>query len=454
MFHGLLLLAGMVAAQKDVAAPLQPICSVESHGARGDNFTLNTHAFRAAAAACRDRGKPGARSVVLVPAGVWLTGAFNLTSHMELRLEPGATIAAVTTEAPSEFPALPPFPSYGSCRETGDGIQPPAGYKSRSQALISAFSADDVAIVGAGNQHASASVIDGRGCWWWSRYLNGTAGTLHRCRPQLINFINSTQVEVRGTTLRNPAYWNLHLFNSTRAHIHDGRIETVAQGCTAPPGCKHMFGVNSDGIDVDSSSDVTIERMFIQCDDDSVAIKSGMQAAGQEFGVPTRNVTVHDSVLISNGFAIGSECSGGCEDIVLQNSVVSDANGSASFLLIVKSAKGRGGYIRNLLVHNVTGARMADPNQASNGIGVRFDLESSGTATENITLRDVHIDSCSGLAGRLYGDELTGGIKGLRLINVTVGESPGGWVCKHLVRPAFVNVTPAPDAKGGCMDGY
>ena len=167
----------------------------------------------------------------------------------------------------------------------------------------------------------------------------------------------------------------------------------MAQACNAPS--EHIFGVNSDGIDVDSSSDVIIERMFIQSDDDSVAIKSGMQAAGQQFGVPTRNVTVHDSVLISNGFAIDSECSGGCEDIILQNSVVSDANGSASFLLIVKSAKGRGGYIRNLLVHNVTGAQMADPDQASNGIGVRFDLESSGTVTENITLRDVHIDSCT-----------------------------------------------------------
>ena len=61
-------------------------------------------------------------------------------------------------------------------------------------------------------------------------------------------------------------------------------------------------------------------------------------------------------MLNSHGFAIGSECSGGCEDIVLKDSVVSDAVGSSNFLLIIKSAPGREGYIRNVLLQNVTGA--------------------------------------------------------------------------------------------------
>ena len=110
------------------------VCNVADHGAIGDNATVNTASFRAAAAACADRGVPGARSVLLVPAGVFLTGAFNLSSHMELRLERGATIAAVLSVSKFEYPEIAVFPSYGACRETGDGIQPPRGYKSRSQA--------------------------------------------------------------------------------------------------------------------------------------------------------------------------------------------------------------------------------------------------------------------------------------------------------------------------------
>ena len=93
---------------------------------------------------------------------------------------------------------------------------------------------------------------------------------------------------------------------------------------------------------------------------------------------------------------------------------------------------------------------MYDPNKTADGIGIRLDLDSSGTATENITLQDLHIAATSGLAGRLYGDSITGGVKSLRLINVTVAESQGGWVCTN-VQPVFVNVTPLPDAKGGCL---
>jgi polygalacturonase len=364
---------------------------------------------------------------------------------MELRLEHGATITAVMTEEPWEYPALPPFPSYGACRETGHGIQPPAGYTTRSQALISAFSAEDVAIIGAGSQHVSASVVDGQGCWWWKKYLRND---LSRCRPQLINFINSTQIEVRGVTLMNPAYWNLHLFNSTGVHIHDGRNEATAAKCTSQQ--TRMFAVNSDAIDVDSSSDVLVEKMFLRADDDAVAIKSGMQVAGQQFGVPSRNVTVRHSVLQCNGFAVGSECSGGCEDILFQHSVVSDTKGSASFMLILKSAPGRQGFIRNVLLQNLTGGRMSSQDNPSDGIGFRFDLQSSGTSTENITVLDVRIAATSGLAGRLYGDSITGGIKALLLRNVSVAESQGGWVCRN-VYPVFQNVNPAPDVQGGCL---
>ena len=60
--------------------------------------------------------RPGQRAVVLVPAGTWLTGAFNLSSHTELRLARGATIEAVTSVDREQFPALAPFPSYGWCK--------------------------------------------------------------------------------------------------------------------------------------------------------------------------------------------------------------------------------------------------------------------------------------------------------------------------------------------------
>src|SRR5205085_1917044 len=59
-------------------------------GGKGDGATLNTEAFREAIAACAKAG--GGR--VIVPAGVFVTGPFELVSSTALVLERGAVIQA------------------------------------------------------------------------------------------------------------------------------------------------------------------------------------------------------------------------------------------------------------------------------------------------------------------------------------------------------------------------
>ena len=142
------------------------VCSVVAHGARGDNRTLNTAAFRSACAACAGRGTAAQRAVVLVPPGIYITGAFNLSSNTELRLQRGATVAAVASLDRREWPAVAPFPSYGTCRDgpceyVSPGVAKPAWCLARTQALVSAYHAENVAIVGEGS--AQDSFIDGRG---------------------------------------------------------------------------------------------------------------------------------------------------------------------------------------------------------------------------------------------------------------------------------------------------
>jgi hypothetical protein len=56
----------------------------------------------------------------------------------------------------------------------------------------------------------------------------------------------------------------------------------------------------------------------------------------------------------------------------------------------------------------------------------------------------------TGIAGQFYGDTAMP-LTGLVLINVTVAESTGGWVCRGVKDPKFINVLPAPDKKGGCV---
>lgn len=67
--------------------------SLVDFGAVGDGQTLNTKAFEEAIYRIEHLNRPGG-TLLYVPAGVWLTGAFNLTSHMTLFLAKGAVIKA------------------------------------------------------------------------------------------------------------------------------------------------------------------------------------------------------------------------------------------------------------------------------------------------------------------------------------------------------------------------
>ena len=66
--------------------------AVESN-AVGDGITLNTVAFENAMFYLKSFADKGGAQLY-VPSGKWLTGSFNLTSHLTLFLERGAIIIA------------------------------------------------------------------------------------------------------------------------------------------------------------------------------------------------------------------------------------------------------------------------------------------------------------------------------------------------------------------------
>ncbi|RWW63972.1 hypothetical protein BHE74_00028821 [Ensete ventricosum] len=67
-------------------------------GAVGDGETLNTDAFESAVAEIAKLGDAGGGQLD-VPAGLWLTAPFNLTSHMTLFLAEGAVILGVESDS-------------------------------------------------------------------------------------------------------------------------------------------------------------------------------------------------------------------------------------------------------------------------------------------------------------------------------------------------------------------
>lgn len=112
------------------------VVSISDFGGVGDGWTLNTKAFREAIYRIQHLRRKGG-TLLYIPPGVYLTGSFNLTSHMTLYLAKGAVIKA--TKDTWNWPLIAPLPSYGRGRERPGG---------RYSSFIHANGVSDVIITG------------------------------------------------------------------------------------------------------------------------------------------------------------------------------------------------------------------------------------------------------------------------------------------------------------------
>ena len=74
--------------------------NIVKYGAVPDGNTLNTKSINAAIDACNKKGG----GVVLVPAGLWLTGPIVLKTNVNLHLAAGATL--LFTKDKNEYPLV------------------------------------------------------------------------------------------------------------------------------------------------------------------------------------------------------------------------------------------------------------------------------------------------------------------------------------------------------------
>lgn len=129
-------------------------CTVADFGAVADNATDNSAAFRAAFASSCDE--------VVVPPGTWMTGPFNLSSHTVLRV--------LGTISGSRDPALYPIVTQ---QPLDEAYRAPYMHNRQRQALISAYSAVNITVLGSG-------IIDGNGWDWWKNITSNSSNDLCR----------------------------------------------------------------------------------------------------------------------------------------------------------------------------------------------------------------------------------------------------------------------------------
>jgi alpha-L-rhamnosidase len=218
--------------------------SITQFGAIGDGRTLNTSAIQAAIEHAHGAGG----GTVVVPEGVFLSGAIFLKPGVNLLLERNAVLKGSSSEA--DYPK-------GMTRIEGH-------FEPWLPALVNADGVDGLRITGEGT-------LDGNGKPFWDafrdrRKANPNVTNLEVARPRLVFIRDSQDVLVSGITLKDSGFWNLHLYR-----CHDVVLERL--DITAPRGGRRGRAPSSDGVDIDSSWRVAIRGCRFSVDDDCIAMK-------------------------------------------------------------------------------------------------------------------------------------------------------------------------------------
>ena len=312
--------------------------NLKDYGAVGDGQTLCTEAFAKAIDALSKKG--GGR--LLVPEGVWFTGPIVLKSNIDLHVKEGAIIFFSPDEK-----------LYPIVETSFEGLD-----TRRTQSPISARNAVNIAITGRG-------VIDGNGRWWrplkkqkvteaqWKDMTSG-GGIFKRddlwypsesylegektakmnvpqgdfteeqwlsirkfLRPVMISLVNCKNVLLKDLVFQNSPAWNIHPLMCENLIVDNILAKNPS------------YAQNGDAIE-----------------------KSGKDADGRKRGRPTENMIVDGCTVFAGhgGFVVGSEMSGGVNNVFVKNCQFLGTDVGLRF----KSCRGRGGVVKNIFIQNIS----------------------------------------------------------------------------------------------------
>lgn len=289
---------------------------------------------------------------VIIPKGTWNTGAIELKSHVNLVLEEGATL---------HFAFEPKL--YPLVRTSWEGL---ACWN--YSPCIYAYKATDIAITGKGT-------IDGGGnndtFWQWNGsprfgYKEGVTkesqklgsrskllkmaedgvpfderkfGMGYGLRPQLVNMVHSERILIKDVKMINSPFWVIHPLLSKNITVDGVYVWNE--------------GPNGDGCDPEACENVLIQNCVFHTGDDCIAIKSGRNNDGRLWNQPSKNIIIRNCKMEDGhgGVVIGSEISGGCENVYAENCVMDSPH--LERILRIKTNNCRGGQVQNINMRNV-----------------------------------------------------------------------------------------------------
>ena len=153
---------------------------------------------------------------------------------------------------------------------------------------------------------------------------------------------NSRHITLKDFTLMRTGFWGCQVLYSDQCTLNGLKINNNVGG----------HGPSTDGIDIDSSTNILIENCEVDCNDDNICLKAGRDADGLRVNRPTENIIVRGCIARKGAGLItcGSETSGCIRNVLGYNL---QAYGTSSTLRL-KSAMNRGGTVENIYMTQVT----------------------------------------------------------------------------------------------------
>ncbi len=400
---------------------------ITDFGGKGDGIAMNTEAFRSAIDYLASNGG----GHLTVPEGIWLTGPVTLKDNIDLH---------VTTNAVILF--SPDRDLYPIVETVFEGLD-----TKRCLSPINADGASNISITGGGtidgsgdawrqvkrskmtdsqwkNLLASGGFTDSKGKVWYpdsSSYRGSIVSDAFNVpqgletdeewesvktylRPVMVGLKNCTNVLLEDVLFQNSPCWNIHPLMCRNVIINNITVRNP------------WYSQNGDGIDIDSCEDVLLINSSFDVGDDAICIKSGKDEDGRRRARPCRNLIVDNCTVFHGhgGFVVGSEMSGGVENISVTN---------CSFLgtdvgLRFKSCRGRGGVVRNIHIEDIVMTDIpAEPllfdlhyggksalETAQEGEAAGFDIEYVPADVTTPEFREIYIRNitCNGAGRAMY----------------------------------------------------
>ncbi len=353
---------------------------VTEYGATGDGVSISTSAINNAITACSLAGG----GVVVIPEGVFMTGAIHLKSNVNLRISTGAVLKFSRNQEdylPLVFTRWEGTECYNY------------------SPFIYAYDQENVAITGEGTIDGNADANN----WWywkgaWSRKTweigpeNQAAavsrlrkmaedgvpvedrvfGPGHYLRPYFVQFYKCRNVLMDGITVINSPMWVIHPVLSENVTISN--VSVISHG------------PNNDGCNPESSRNVLIKDCFFDTGDDCIAIKSGRNADGRRLNIPAENIIVQRCTMRDGhgGIVMGSEISGNVRNVFAEDCIMDSPN--LDRIIRIKTNSLRGGIIENIFIRNINVGKV---KQAI--LHIDFNYEEGDAGTYTPVVRNIYL---------------------------------------------------------------